>query len=211
MLSVKRNNGMVVAHTSSETMVLDNDRKKEICGAIVKAGGALLGRALASDEAAVEATWMQIRVMCGAKVPKAEREFIMETMGITIGMWNKLEKRFREAHPEFDPKHAAYNPEARKPRAARPLNALSAAMENNTNWWPSAAAQAFGDKARADYNFLCVMTRASNKGRPEGEKAKTKKDVRNYMTGNRLLMDRTPNSKARNPKAFQGKRGRPKP
>ena len=46
MLSVKRNNGMVVAHTSSETMVLDNDRKKEICGAIVKAGGALLGHTI---------------------------------------------------------------------------------------------------------------------------------------------------------------------
>ena len=193
-------------------MVLDKDRKKELCGVIVKAGGSFLGKALANDGAAQEAIFMQVRVECAhGEIPKAERDFLIETLGISKGNWNKFENRFREARPEYDPKHPAYNPEGQKARASRPLNALSSAMENNTNWWPNAAAQAFGDKNRADYNFLCAMTRVSNKGRPAGEKAKTTKDVRNYVTGNRLLMDRTPNSKARNPKAFQGKRGKPKP
>ena len=80
------------------------------------------------------------------------------------------------------------------------------AMENNTARWPKTVAKAFSDKARADYEFLVALTMSSNKGRPAGEKAKTKKDIRNYATGNRLLMDRTPNSKAPNPSPFVGKK-----
>ena len=190
-------------------MVLDQKRKEELCGALVQAGGALLGSALANDGAALEATFMQARIKCGFVVSKEEREFIMGLLGIKIRKWRVLENKFREVHPEYDPKYPAFNPEGGKARAARPLNALSSAMENHTNWWPNAAAQAFSDKSRADYNFLCVLTRTGNKNRPPGEKAKTKKDVRNYVTGNRLLMDRTPNSKARNPRAFQGKKGKP--
>ena len=187
-------------------MVLSDERKKEICGLIGKAAGGLLGKALANDLAAQEAIFMQIRFTLGFEVSKAERELVMEVLGISIGRWRVLEKTFRSEHPEYDPNSAVFNPQGRKGRAARPLNALSTAMENNTARWPKPVAKAFSDKARADYEFLVALTMSSNKGRPAGEKAKTKKDIRNYATGNRLLMDRTPNSKARNPSPFIGKK-----
>ena len=188
-------------------MVLSGDRKKELCGAICRAAGGLLAKALANDLAAQEAIFMQIRFLLGFEVSKAERELVMETIGISIGRWRVLEKTFRQAHPEYDPRSQAFNPAGRKGRAAKPLNALSSAMENNTNRWPRDVAKAFHDKSRADYNFLVTLTRASNKGRPAGEKAKSLKDIRNYATGNRLLMDRTPNAKARSPSPFIGKKG----
>ena len=150
---------------------------------------------------------MQICFLLGFEVSKAERELVMETLGMKIGRWRVLENTFCKAHPKYDPSSQAFNPEGRKGRAAKPLNALSLAMENNTNRWPRDVAKAFGDKSRADYNFLVALTRASNKGRPAGEKAKTLKDIRNYATGNHLLMDHTPNAKARSPSPFIGKKG----